>query len=109
MLDNLSAHSFLALAEAREHAQGHLENLQHLLGAVGISADGDVAGDRLMWSIDQRLHDRPYDAIVMSTPPTTLRSALGIDTVAHVRRAYQLPVFHVVAPNAQWPQPPPGE
>jgi hypothetical protein len=41
-------------------------------------------------------------------PPSALRSALGIDIAAHVERTYKLAVIYVVAPDAQWPQPPPG-
>ena len=102
------SHNPLALTEAREHAQTHLEHVQRLLGEVGINADGEVAEDRLMWSIDQALQGRPYDAIVLSTPPTVVRSALGADLAAQVERAYGIPVVHVVAPDARWPQPPPG-
>ena len=102
------SHNPLALVEAREHARSHLEYVQRLLGAVGITSDGEVADDRLMWSIDGVLESDRYDTIVLSTPPSALRSALGIDVAAHVERTYKIPVVHVVAPDAQWPQPPPG-
>lgn len=103
------SHTPQALTEAREHAQTHLEHLQRLLGAAGINADGDVAEDRLMWSIDQALQAHSYDAIVLSTPPTTIRSAIGIAIADHVERTYRVPVIHVVAPDARWPQPPPHQ
>jgi hypothetical protein len=103
------SHDPLALAEAREHAATHLERVQRLLAAVGIAADGEVAEDRLMWSIDRVLESDRYDTIVLSTPPSALRSVLGLDVAAHVERTYQIPVVHVVAAGAKWPQPPPEQ
>ena len=101
------SHSPLALLAARRHAQTHLEQIQRVLGDVGINADGNVANDRLMWSIDDALQTHSYDTIIVSTPSTALRTALGLDIAAHVARTYKIPVIHVLAPEARWPQPPP--
>jgi nucleotide-binding universal stress UspA family protein len=101
------SHDPLALAEAHRHAEGHLAEAQRLLGAVGIVADGAVASDRLMWSVEEALAGSEFDCIVLSTPPTATRSLVGLDIAAHLERTFKLPVVHVVVPTARWPQPPP--
>jgi hypothetical protein len=101
------SHHPVALADARRHAHTHLCDLQRLLGDQGIAADGQVADDRLGWSIDQTIDRGDYDAIIIATPPTGTRGRLTLDFVHHLQRDYDLPVTHIVTPDAVWPQPPP--
>jgi GABA permease len=84
-------------AGAIDAAQGRLDRTLGVLRSEGLECDGEV-GDMVPFAAVRDALDR-FDAelIVISTHPGPRSRWLRKDLVEHVRKAFDLPVVHIVS------------
>jgi uncharacterized cupredoxin-like copper-binding protein len=98
-----------AVARGEAHAEGQqralarqlLESITSAL-ADGPVVDGDVGDANLFTAIGDELDRRPYDVLVIATPPIDEQEQARL--VGHLVRLYGLPVIPVSATDSEWLQ-----
>jgi hypothetical protein len=100
----------------RDHAwsEGEVEavarsRLDEGLGAfrkLGIEATGEVGDANPVYAVSTALRNRPFgddewDGIIVSTLPPGVSHWLGLDVVSRIKREFDIPVTHLVAPKVQ--------
>ena len=84
-------------AGAIDAAQGRLDRTLAVLRGEGLECDGEV-GDMVPFAAVRDALDRfEADLIVISTHPETRSRWLRKDLVEHVRKAFDVPVVHIVS------------
>jgi uncharacterized cupredoxin-like copper-binding protein len=98
-----------AVARAKAHSDGEQRALaRHLLDSIRSvlddvpNVDGEVGDANLFVAIGDVLNQRPYDVLVIATPPAEPPEQAGL--VEHLVRMYGLPVLHVTATGSVWLQ-----
>jgi uncharacterized cupredoxin-like copper-binding protein len=87
--------------EQRAVAQQLLDSIESALDD-GPVVDGDVGDANLPAAIGDELDRRPYDVLVVATPPVSEHEQARL--VDHLVRVYGLPVIHVTAAASEWLQ-----
>jgi len=83
--------------EARDVARRRLDTAQRWFEDSGAQVTGEVGDQQPLLAIGDALIAQPFDEIVLSTLPAGASRWLKVDLPARVRRAYGIPVTHVVA------------
>jgi hypothetical protein len=96
-----------AVARRNAHSEGQQRALaEHLLDSIKSvlvdvpNVDGEIGDANLFVAIDDVLNQRPYDVLVIATPPIDEREQASL--VEHLVRMYGLPVIHVTAAGSVW-------
>ena len=87
--------------QQRAVAQQLLDSIESALDDVPV-VDGDVGDANLFAAISDELDQRPYDVLVIATPPIGEHEQARL--VDHLVRQYALPVIHVTASDSKWLQ-----
>lgn len=90
-----------AEGQQRAVAQQLLDSIESALHDVA-DVDGDVGDTNLFAAIADELDRRPYDVLVIATPPVGEHEQARL--VDHLVRRYGLPVIHVTATDSKWLQ-----
>src|SRR5918995_616803 len=100
----------------RDHAwsEGEVEaaarqRLDEGLGAfrtLGVDASGEVGDANPVYAVSTALRHRPFDdddwdGIIVSPLPPGVSHWLGLDVVSRIKREFDIPVTHLVAPKVQ--------
>jgi GABA permease len=85
--------------ESRMLAAGRLREALLHLHEIGADAAGQVGDQRPLTAIADLLRVQEFDEIILSTLAPGLSRWLSHDLPSRVRRAFGLPVTHVVAPR----------
>jgi Mrp family chromosome partitioning ATPase len=96
-----------AVARVKEHSEGQPRALaQHLLDSITSvlddvpNVDGQVGDANLFVAIGDELDRRPYEVLVIATPPLDAPEQASL--VEHLVRMYGLPVIHVTVTGSVW-------
>ena len=73
---------------------------------VGVEATGEVGDANPVYAVSTALRNRPFgdedwDGIIVSTLPAGVSHWLGLDVVSRIKREFDIPVTHVVAPKVE--------
>jgi hypothetical protein len=73
---------------------------------VGVEATGEVGDANPVYAASTALRNRPFgdedwDGIIVSTLPPGVSHWLGLDVVSRIKREFDIPVTHVVAPKVE--------
>ena len=73
---------------------------------LGVEATGEVGDANPVYAVSTALRNRPFgddewDGIIVSTLPPGVSHWLGLDVVSRIKREFDIPVTHLVAPNVQ--------
>ena len=73
---------------------------------VGVEATGEVGDANPIYAVSTALRNRPFgddewDGIIVSTLPPGVSHWLGLDVVSRIKREFDVPVTHLVAPKVQ--------
>jgi GABA permease len=73
---------------------------------VGVEATGEVGDANPVYAVSTALRNRPFgdddwDGIIVSTLPPGVSHWLGLDVVSRIKREFDIPVTHVVAPKVE--------
>jgi hypothetical protein len=73
---------------------------------VGVEATGEVGDANPVYAVSTALRNRPFgddewDGIIVSTLPPGVSHWLGLDVVSRIKREFDIPVTHVVAPGVE--------
>src|SRR4029453_14148839 len=73
---------------------------------VGVEATGEVGDANPVYAASTALPNRPFgheagDGIIVSTLPPGVSHWLGLDVVSRIKREFDIPVTHVVAPKVE--------
>jgi GABA permease len=73
---------------------------------VGVEATGEVGDANPVYAVSTALRNRPFgddawDGIIVSTLPPGVSHWLGLDVVSRIKREFDIPVTHLVAPKVQ--------
>jgi hypothetical protein len=73
---------------------------------VGVEATGEVGDANPVYAVSTALRNRPFgdddwDGIIVSTLPPGVSHWLGLDVVSRIKREFDIPVIHVVAPKVE--------
>lgn len=82
--------------EAHEHARERLRTGLDWFASIGAQATGEIGDANPMLAIGDALIAQTFDEIILSTLPLGVSRWLRQDLPARVRRAYGIPVEHVV-------------
>ena len=88
---------------ARAVASRRLEEVLAWLSGHGVDVDGEVGDERPLDAIRDALRGRSYQGIIVSTLPPGLSRWIKQDLPNRVRRAFGLPVHHVI--GVRWTAP----
>jgi hypothetical protein len=91
--------------DAYELASRRLHHALSRISELGVKATGAVGDSDPLQAIREALRHGPFDGIVISTLPAGVSRWVRADLVHRARRAFDLPVEHVYAPQS----PPPPE
>jgi hypothetical protein len=74
--------------------------------SIGVEASGEVGDANPVYAVSTALRNRPFgddewDGIIVSTLPPGVSHWLGLDVVSRIKREFDIPVTHVVAPEVQ--------
>lgn len=74
--------------------------------ALGVEAEGEVGDVNPVYAVGAALRGQPFgdtawDGIIVSTLPSGVSRWLGLDVVSRIRREYEQPVTHLVAPGVE--------
>ncbi len=83
--------------EARTLAHHRLQAALGWFRTVGLDVAGEVGDPDPMNAVDDVLHHRKADVIVLSTLPIGISRWLGVDLPQRMRSAFPQPVLHVVS------------
>jgi hypothetical protein len=89
-------------AAARTRLDEGLEAFRNL----GVEASGEVGDANPVYAVSTALRNRPFgddewDGIIVSTLPPGVSHWLGLDVVSRIKREFDIPVTHLVAPKVQ--------
>jgi hypothetical protein len=89
-------------AAARSRLDEGLEAFRNL----GVEATGEVGDANPVYAVSTALRNRPFgddewDGIIVSTLPPGVSHWLGLDVVSRIKREFDIPVTHLVAPKVQ--------
>jgi hypothetical protein len=87
---------------ARRRLDEGLEAFRNL----GVEATGEVGDANPVYAVSTALRNRPFgddewDGIIVSTLPSGVSHWLGLDVVSRIKREFDIPVTHLVAPKVQ--------
>jgi hypothetical protein len=73
---------------------------------LGVEATGEVGDANPVYAVSTALRNRPFgdddwDGIIVSTLPPGVSHWLGLDVVSRIKREFDIPVTHLVAPKVQ--------
>ncbi len=73
---------------------------------IGVEATGEVGDANPVYAVSTALRNRPFgddewDGIIVSTLPPGVSHWLGLDVVSRIKREFDIPVTHLVAPEVQ--------
>ena len=89
-------------AAARRRLDEGIEAFRNL----GVEATGEVGDANPVYAVSTALRNRPFgddewDGIIVSTLPPGVSHWLGLDVVSRIKREFDIPVTHLVAPKVQ--------
>jgi hypothetical protein len=89
-------------AAARSRLDEGLEAFRNL----GVEAAGEVGDANPVYAVSTALRSRPFgddewDGIIVSTLPPGVSHWLGLDVVSRLKREFDIPVTHLIAPKVQ--------
>ena len=92
--------------EIRAVAQGRLDRALARFREEGADATGEVGDANPVYAVSTALRNRPFgddewDGIIVSTLPPGVSHWLGLDVVSRIKREFDIPVTHLVAPEVQ--------
>jgi hypothetical protein len=90
--------------EVEAAARARLDEGLAAFRAVGVEATGEVGDANPVYAVSTALRNRPFgdddwDGIIVSTLPPGVSHWLGLDVVSRIKREFDIPVTHVVAPK----------
>jgi hypothetical protein len=73
---------------------------------LGVEATGEVGDANPVYAVSTALRNRPFgddewEGIIVSTLPPGVSHWLGLDVVSRIKREFDIPVTHLVAPKVQ--------
>jgi hypothetical protein len=73
---------------------------------IGVEATGEVGDANPVYAVSTALRNRPFgdddwDGIIVSTLAPGVSHWLGLDVVSRIKREFDIPVTHVVAPKVE--------
>ena len=92
--------------EVEAAARARLEEGLAAFRSVGVEATGEVGDANPVYAVSTALRNRPFgdddwDGIIVSTLAPGVSHWLGLDVVSRVKREFDIPVTHVVAPKVE--------
>jgi GABA permease len=92
--------------EVEATARARLDEGLAAFGNVGVEATGEVGDANPVYAVSTALRNRPFgdedwDGIIVSTLPPGVSHWLGLDVVSRIKREFDIPVTHVVAPKVE--------
>jgi GABA permease len=74
--------------------------------ALGVDATGEVGDANPVYAVSTALRHRPFgddewDGIIVSTLAPGVSHWLGLDVVSRVKREFDIPVTHLIAPKVR--------
>jgi hypothetical protein len=87
-------------------AQARLDEGLEAFRKLGVEATGEVGDANPVYAVSTALRNRPFgddewDGIIVSTLPPGVSHWLGLDVVSRIKREFDIPVTHLVAPKVQ--------
>ena len=87
-------------------ARARLEEGIAAFRKLGVEATGEVGDANPVYAVSTALRNRPFgddewDGIIVSTLPPGVSHWLGLDVVSRIKREFDIPVTHLVAPKVQ--------
>ncbi|MGH9231275.1 MAG: hypothetical protein ACRD07_21540 [Acidimicrobiales bacterium] len=92
--------------EVEAAARARLDEGLEAFGKLGVDTTGEVGDANPVYAVSTALRNRPFgddewDGIIVSTLPPGLSHWLGLDVVSRIKREFDIPVTHLVAPKVQ--------
>jgi hypothetical protein len=87
-------------------ARARLEEGLEAFRKLGVEVTGEVGDANPVYALSTALRNRPFgddewDGIVVSTLPPGVSHWLGLDVVSRIKREFDIPVTHLVAPKVE--------
>ena len=87
-------------------ARARLDEGLEAFRKLGVEATGEVGDANPVYAVSMALRNRPFgddewDGIIVSTLPPGVSHWLGLDVVSRIKREFDIPVTHLVAPKVQ--------
>jgi GABA permease len=87
-------------------ARARLDEGVEAFRKLGVEATGEVGDANPVYAVSTALRNRPYgddewDGIIVSTLQPGVSHWLGLDVVSRIKREFDIPVTHLVAPKVQ--------
>jgi hypothetical protein len=92
--------------EVEAAARARLDEGLEAFRKLGVDATGEVGDANPVYAVSTALRNRPFgddewDGIIVSTLPPGVSHWLGLDVVSRIKREFDIPVTHLVAPRVQ--------
>ena len=92
--------------EVEAAARRRLDEGIEAFRSLGVEATGEVGDANPVYAVSTALRNRPFaddewDGIIVSTLPPGVSHWLGLDVVSRIKREFDIPVTHLVAPKVQ--------
>ncbi len=90
--------------EVEAAAQRRLAEGLEAFRALGVEATGETGDSNPVYAVSAAMRNRPFgddewDGIIVSTLPPGVSHWLGLDVVSRLKREFDVPVTHLVAPR----------
>ncbi len=87
--------------QARKLAECRLDTALNEIGGLGADVSGEIGADSIPEAIGDTLRSRRFDEVILATPPPSLTERLFGDLESRVKQLENIPVTHIVVPQAR--------